>query len=96
MGLGFRVAMAVVWAGGCCSDSSPSSGTSICHRCGCKMKDLLLSRSWVTLQGTLSGGEKANAPNISMTWSARKNPVEGFELATISIHSTRHLRSCAA
>ena len=30
------VAMAVVWAGSCSSDSTPSLGTSICHGCGPK------------------------------------------------------------
>ena len=27
------VAVAVVWAGGCSSNSAPSLGTSVCHRC---------------------------------------------------------------
>ena len=34
--LGSRVAMAVVEAGTCDSDSTPGLGTSICHRCGPK------------------------------------------------------------
>ena len=34
--LGFRVAVAVVWAGSCSSNSTPSLRTSICHGCGPK------------------------------------------------------------
>ena len=30
------VAVAVVWAGSCSSNSAPSLGTSICHGCGPK------------------------------------------------------------
>ena len=30
------IAMAVVWVGSCSSDSTPSLGTSVCHRCGPK------------------------------------------------------------
>ena len=36
MWLGSGVAVAVVWAGSCNSDLSPSLGTSICHRCSPK------------------------------------------------------------
>ena len=34
--LGFFIAAAVAWASGYSSDSTPSLGTSICHRCGPK------------------------------------------------------------
>ena len=36
--LGSGVAVAVTLAGGCSSDSTPSLGTSICHRCGPKKR----------------------------------------------------------
>ena len=36
MRLGSCVAVVVVWAVVHSSDSTPSLGTSICHRCGCK------------------------------------------------------------
>ena len=36
--LGSCVAVAVVWAGSCSSDSTPSLGTSICRGCGPKKK----------------------------------------------------------
>ena len=38
MGLGSGVAVAVVWAGGYSSDSTPSLGTFICHECGSKKR----------------------------------------------------------
>ena len=34
--LGSDITVAVVWAGNCSSDSTPSLGTSICSRCGPK------------------------------------------------------------
>ena len=36
MWLGSGIAVAVVWANSCSSNSTPSLGTSICHRCGPK------------------------------------------------------------
>ena len=36
MKLRSRVAVAAAWAGGYSSDSTPSLGTSMCHRCGPK------------------------------------------------------------
>ena len=38
LGSGIAVAVAVAVVGSCCSDWTPSLGTSICHRCGCKRK----------------------------------------------------------
>ena len=38
MWLGSGVAVAMVWAGSCSSDSTPSLGTSICHWCSPKKK----------------------------------------------------------
>ena len=38
MQLGSHVGVVVLKAGSCSSDSTPSLGTSICHRCGHKKK----------------------------------------------------------
>ena len=35
-----RVAVAVVYAGSCSSNSAPSLGTSVCRRCGPKKKEI--------------------------------------------------------
>ena len=40
MWLGSGIAVAVVWANSCSSNSTPSLGTSICHRCGPRKKKI--------------------------------------------------------
>ena len=44
MQLGSGVAVAVVYAGSYSSDSTPSLGTSICHRCSPKAAGVALKR----------------------------------------------------
>ena len=44
MQLGSGVAVAVVYAGSYSSDSTPSMGTSICHRCSPKAAGVALKR----------------------------------------------------
>ena len=55
------VAVAVVWAGSSSSNSTPSLGTSMCHRCGPKKKEKQTSsspksafNSYIQLLATLS------------------------------------------
>ena len=45
--LGARVAVAVLWASSCSSDSTPSLGTSLCLGCSPKGKKKLQSHVWI-------------------------------------------------
>lgn len=56
--LGSGVAVAVVEAGGCSSDSAPSLGTSVRRGCGPyktqqKQEVLMFTTTWMTLEGTV-------------------------------------------
>ena len=65
MGFGSSVAMAVVLAGSCSSDSTPSLGISICRGCGPKdrkrKKEVVTERSC----SKYSGGEPASFLRIT-------------------------------
>ena len=68
--LGSCVTMAVVWAGGCSSDLTPSLGSSICHRCGPKNQTKTKQKNQTNSRG-----------RSSHSGSAETNPTRNREVA---------------
>ena len=70
MWLGFGVAVTVVWAGNCSSNSTRGPGTSIFCRCGCRKKKKISVPNLIVPRETFSSVRKEakKEDQIQATW----------------------------
>ena len=60
--------MAVVEAGSCSSDSTPSLGTSVCHRCSPKKQKNIKIKIKTDLMGEIPGSLVVKDLALSLLW----------------------------